>query len=60
MLGIFKNLGVFGMGRKSFSGYRSWSFLEPNKDYKPFKFAKMTGRVPSRKVELSQVHESRV
>lgn len=48
------------MGRKSFSGYRSWSFLEPNKDYRPFKFVKEIGRVPSSKVELSKVEEERV
>ncbi|MGC8608043.1 MAG: hypothetical protein ACP5L5_10860 [Vulcanisaeta sp.] len=48
------------MGRKSYNGYHSWSFLEPNKDYRPFKLAKEVGRVPSSKVELSKVKEERV
>ncbi|MGC9180815.1 MAG: hypothetical protein ACP5GZ_11540 [Vulcanisaeta sp.] len=43
------------MGRKFYGGYRSWSFLEPNKDYKSFKLAKEVGRVPSSRVELSKV-----
>ncbi|ADY02468.1 hypothetical protein VMUT_2272 [Vulcanisaeta moutnovskia 768-28] len=47
------------MGRKSYNGYHSWSFLEPNKDYRPFKLAKEVGRVPSSKVELSKVKEER-
>jgi len=51
---------VFKMGRKSYSGYRSWSFLEPNKDYKSFRLAREVGRVPSSRVELSKVEEERV
>jgi membrane dipeptidase len=45
--------------RKNYSGYRSWSFLEPGKDFKPFKLVPQVGRVRSRVVELDKVEEER-
>ncbi|MCC6047377.1 MAG: dipeptidase [Desulfurococcaceae archaeon] len=48
------------MGRgKRYSGYTSWSFLEPCRDFKPFKLAPQVGRVRSRVVELDKVEEER-
>lgn len=48
------------MGRnKRYAGYKSWSFLEPNVDYKSFKLASQVGRVKSRIVELDKVEEER-
>jgi membrane dipeptidase len=48
------------LGRgKRYSGYTSWSFLEPGRDFKPFKLAPQVGRVRSRVVELDKVEEER-
>jgi membrane dipeptidase len=44
---------------KRYSGYTSWSFLEPGRDFKPFKLAPQVGRVRSRVVELDKVEEER-
>ena len=46
--------------KKRYTGYRSWSFLEPGRDYKMFKLAKEIGRVPSSIIPLSKAEEERV
>lgn len=46
--------------KKKYAGYRSWSFFEPGKDYKPFRLAKEIGRVPSKTIPLSKAEEERV
>ncbi|MGC9010439.1 MAG: dipeptidase [Sulfolobales archaeon] len=46
--------------KKRYTGYRSWSFLEPGRDYKVFKLAKEIGRVPSSIIPLSKAEEERV
>ncbi|MBI4175589.1 MAG: membrane dipeptidase [Candidatus Aenigmarchaeota archaeon] len=49
------------MGKnKRYSGYKSFSFLQPGKDYSPFKLAKEIGRVQSSTVSLSTSEEERV
>jgi len=45
--------------RKRYSGYQSWSFLDPVEDYKQYKLVRQVGRVPSKIVELSKVEEER-
>lgn len=48
------------MGKnKKYSGYKSWSFLEPYKDYKPYKLAPQVRRVSSSIIELSKSEEER-
>ncbi len=46
-------------GNKKYSGYKSFQYLEPGVDYKPFKLAKELGRVPSSVVPLSKKEEER-
>ncbi|RIH77056.1 Membrane dipeptidase (Peptidase family M19) [Calidithermus terrae] len=48
------------MQNKRYSGYKSFEYLEPGLDYKPFKLAKELGRVPSRGVEVTPEQEERV
>ncbi|GEM88007.1 dipeptidase [Meiothermus granaticius] len=48
------------MQSKRYDGYKSFQYLEPGLDYKPFKLAKELNRVPSRRVELSPEQEERV
>lgn len=48
------------MQNKRYSGYKSFEYLEPGVDYKPFKLAKELGRVPSRGVEVTPEQEERV
>ncbi|PZA07511.1 MULTISPECIES: dipeptidase [Thermaceae] len=48
------------MQNKRYSGYKSFQYLEPGVDYKPFKLAKELDRVPSRKVEVTPEQEERV
>ncbi len=47
-------------GPKQYQGYESYQYLEADKDYKSFRLAKEIGRVPSRRVELSEAEEERV
>ncbi len=47
------------MKQKNYAGYRSFQYLEPEVDYRPFKLAKEVDRVPSRKVEVSAEQEAR-
>lgn len=47
------------MKRKAYEGYRSFSYLEPDVDYRPFSLAAEIGRVPSRRIELSSELEAR-
>uniref|UniRef100_A0A7J3ZJH7 Diguanylate cyclase n=1 Tax=Fervidicoccus fontis TaxID=683846 RepID=A0A7J3ZJH7_9CREN len=47
-------------GRKRYTGYKSFQYLEPGVDYKEYKLAKELGRVESTKIELSKVEEERV
>jgi len=44
---------------KRYSGYKSFSYLEPNKDYRVFKLAKEINRVNSSKVQLSKNEEDK-
>ena len=44
---------------KQYTGYRSFSYLEPGTDYRPFELAAELGRVPSRTVEVSPAEEER-
>ena len=43
-----------------YEGYKSFDYLEPGTDYREFKLAKELGRVPSRKVDVSDAQEERV
>ncbi len=43
-----------------FSGYRSFDYLEPGVDYRPFDLASETDRVPPFIVEVSAIEERRV
>src|SRR5215204_1702802 len=47
-------------GRKRYTGYRSFQYLEAGIDYREFKLAREVGRVPSRRVEVSSEQETRV
>lgn len=44
---------------KQYKGYRSFQYLEEGPDYKGFKLASELGRVPSRKVQVSEAEEKR-
>ncbi len=48
------------MKRTRYNGYRSFGYLEPGTDYQAFELAKELGRVPSRRVEVSDEQERRV
>src|SRR5215813_9287364 len=45
---------------KQYTGYRSYQYLEEDRDYKRFILTKEIGRVPSRQVALSPAEEQRV
>jgi len=45
---------------KKYSGYKSFQYLEPDKDYKVFKLAKEIGRVEQYTLPLSKSEEERV
>ncbi|MGH2449918.1 MAG: dipeptidase [Candidatus Limnocylindria bacterium] len=48
------------MKRTRYEGYRSFQYLEPGVDYREFALAAEIGRVPSRRVEVSDDEERRV
>jgi membrane dipeptidase len=48
------------LARKKYSGYRSFSYLDKDQDYRTFKLAKQINRVPSKTIELSKAEEERV
>ncbi len=48
------------MQRKRYSGYKSFSYLEPGSDYKAFELAPELNRVPSQQVPTTQEQEARV
>jgi len=45
---------------KKYSGYTSWQFFEPGKDYRPFRLARVLNRVPSTVIQLSKAEEEKV
>jgi membrane dipeptidase len=45
---------------KKYSGYKSFSYLEPGKDYEPIPLVKEIGRVPYYKIPVSDSEEDRV
>ncbi|HEY6959123.1 MAG TPA: membrane dipeptidase [Candidatus Limnocylindria bacterium] len=47
------------MSRKTYDGYRSYSYLTPGEDYQDIPLAKDVARVPSKTVELSDAEEKR-
>jgi membrane dipeptidase len=47
------------MSKKSYDGYRSYSYLKAGEDYQDIPLAKEIDRVPSAKVELSEAEERR-
>jgi membrane dipeptidase len=46
--------------RTKYAGYKSFEYLEAGTDYREFKLSKELGRVPSRKVDVSDAQEERV
>jgi len=46
--------------KKTYNGYKSFQYLEPGVDYRPFKLAKEIGRVESYVVPVSEEQEHRV
>jgi membrane dipeptidase len=46
--------------RKTYTGYRSFQYLEAGVDYREFALAREVDRVPSRTVEVSDAQEARV
>jgi membrane dipeptidase len=44
---------------KPYDGYKSYQYLEPGADYKPFKLAKEIGRVPAFQVPVTPEQEER-
>jgi membrane dipeptidase len=47
------------VSKKTYDGYRSFSYLTPGEDYQDIPLAKDVDRVPSAKVELSAAEEER-
>ena len=45
---------------KRYGGYKSFSYLEPGKDYEPFPLVKEIGRVPYYKIPVSDGEEDKV
>ena len=45
------------MKKKNYTGYKSFQYLEPEVDYKPFRLAKEIGRVPAYVVEVTPEQE---
>lgn len=48
------------MKRSRYDGYRSFQYLEPGVDYRPFELAKELERVPSQVIAVSEEEERRV
>lgn len=48
------------MRMKPYDGYKSYQYLEPGADYKPFKLAKEIGRVPPFELPVGPEQEQRV
>ncbi len=48
------------MRPKNYKGYRSFQYLEPGTDYRPFRLVKEIGRVPGYEIPLSPEQEARV
>jgi membrane dipeptidase len=48
------------MQKKTYNGYRSFQYLEPGVDYRPFDLAKEVGRVEPYVYPVSEVQEQRV
>ena len=48
------------MQKKRYSGYKSFEYLEADKDYKAFKLVPELNRVPSTQVEVTSEEEARV
>lgn len=48
------------MQRKNYNGYKSFQYLEPGVDYRPFKLARELDRVPSTAVAVTPEEEARV
>src|SRR5688500_9860788 len=48
------------MKRKAYDGYTSFQYLEPGVDYREFTLAEQIGRVPSRRIEVTDQQEERV
>lgn len=46
------------MSKKTYDGYRSYSYLTPGEDYPDIPLAKDVDRVPSSTVELSDAKET--
>ena len=46
--------------KKTYQGYKSFQYLEPDVDYQPFRLARELDRVPSRRVDVSPDQEQRV
>jgi membrane dipeptidase len=46
--------------KKTYRGYKSFQYLEPEVDYQPFRLARELDRVPSRRVEVTPEQEARV
>ncbi|MEM3191168.1 MAG: membrane dipeptidase [Thermoplasmatales archaeon] len=44
---------------KNYSGYKSFQYLEPGKDFEKFEFVKEINRVPSMEIKLSKEDEDR-
>lgn len=44
---------------KNYAGYTSFSYLDPETDYRPFELASQMDRVPSHRVELTEAEETR-
>lgn len=52
--------GATHVKRKAYDGYTSFQYLEPGVDYREFALAQQVGRVPSRRVVVSDRQEERV
>lgn len=48
------------MNKKYYSGYTSYQYLEPGKDYKTFKLAEQINRVKPYQIDLTEEEEKRV
>ncbi|MCL6600420.1 MAG: dipeptidase [Alicyclobacillus macrosporangiidus] len=48
------------MKKKNYKGYKSFQYLEPGVDYKPFKLAREIDRVPRYTIPLSEAEQARV
>ena len=48
------------MKKKTYTGYKSFQYLEPGVDYQPFKLAKEIGRVEPYVYSVSEEQERKV